>query len=106
MFVELKLPTLYGRRNFHLCIFMYKILHGEIKAKYLLELFEYIKDNRERVTRALTSGNLIVSKTWTIFGKKCIQVCGSTRWNSLPVEFKDAKSLNIFKSLYLKGHPT
>ena len=105
MLVELKLPSLFGRRDFHLCVFMYKVLHGEIKARYLLDLFEYIEDNRDRVTRALTAGNLVVPNARTNQGRKCIQICGSLKWNSLPVALKDAKSLNIFKNLYLKDHP-
>ncbi len=105
MLSELNLMSLFARRDFHLNVFMYKIQNDLIKAGELVFLFEFLDNNRDRVTRAVSSRDLVVPFTRTIYGRKCIAVTGALSWNNMHLELKTAKSLNIFKSLYWKLYP-
>ena len=105
MLSELKLPHLYARRKFHLVCTMYKTVYGTIKSLEFGLLFELVEDARDRITRANTSGNLVVSKYRTSFGAKSIQVYGPVSWNELPTYITLSKSLGIFRSSYMKHYP-
>ena len=105
MLSELGLMSLFARRDFHLNVFIYKIQNDLIKAVELVVLFELLDDSRNRVTRAVTSRDLVVPFTRTIYGRKCIAVSGAISWNQLHAELKQAKSLNIFKNTYWKLYP-
>ena len=82
MLAELKLTTLFYRRDFHISIFMYKILSGLIKSVDICSLFEYLEDQRYRVTRAVSHHELVVPHTRTSFGRKGIQYSGTVVWNN------------------------
>ena len=105
MLSELGIMSLFARRDFHLNIYMYKIRNDLIKSVELLALFEPLEGSRNRVTRAVTSNDLVVRFTRTAFGRKCISVSGALSWNQLHTDLKKAKSLNIFKNLYWKLYP-
>ncbi len=105
MLSELKLPHLYARRRFHLACTMYKTINGHIKSVEFGLLFELIDETRDRITRANTSGNLVITRYRTSFGAKCIQVYGPMCWNELPLVLKLAKSLGIFRTTYMNQYP-
>ncbi len=44
MLAELKLTTLFDRRDFHISVFMYKSLSGLIKSTDMCALFEYLEE--------------------------------------------------------------
>ena len=87
-------------REYGICIY-YEL----IKSVEVIALFEMLDENRERVTRAAASKDLIVRFTRTSSGRKCISISGALSWNGLHPDLKVAKSLNIFKSLYWKLYP-
>ncbi len=105
MLSELNLMSLYARRDFHLNVFMYKIQNELIHAVELVAMFELLDENRERLTHAATNKDLAIPFTRTIFGRKSIRIAGAISWNQLHLDPKQAKSLNIFKSLYWKIYP-
>ena len=54
-------------------------------------------DNLSYPTRYNDSGNLIIPRTRTEFGKKSIKVYGSALFNDLPLEIKECRDLSMFK---------
>ncbi len=102
MLTELGLQSLFARRTFHLSVYMYKILSGVIKCSELTNMFEYLEDHQERVTRAVSNKDLVVVYSRTIFGKRGIQIAGPLEWNALPASLKQAKSVNIFRNTYFQ----
>ena len=54
-------------------------------------------DNLSYPTRYNDSGNLIIPRTRTEFGKKSIKVYGSALFNDLPLEIKECRDWSMFK---------
>ena len=54
-------------------------------------------DNLSYPTRYNDSGNLIIPRTRTDFGKKSINVYGSALFNDLPLEIRECRDLSMIK---------
>ena len=91
--------------EFHLNVFMYIIQNNLVKSIELINMFVYLDENRDRLTRAAANKDLVVHFNRTIYGKKSVRIAGPIAWNLLHQDLKNAKSLNIFKSLYRKIYP-
>ena len=69
MLQNLKLQSLYYRRDLHISLFMYKVLNGYILDEQIIRLFVYLEDARPHNTRATASHDVVVNKCRTMFGR-------------------------------------
>ncbi len=72
MLHNLKLQSLYYRRDIHISVFMYKVLNGYISDEQIIHLFVYLEDTRSQNTRASTRHDLVIAKCKTMFGRKSV----------------------------------
>ncbi|XP_072042881.1 uncharacterized protein [Amphiura filiformis] len=89
------------RIEFKLLVITYKCVNSQA-PEYLQELITFRKPKyatRSSLDRTL----LIVPKTRTLTGDKAYQTAGPRLWNSLPINIRQAKTLDIFKT-NLKTH--
>ncbi|XP_072033117.1 uncharacterized protein [Amphiura filiformis] len=89
------------RIEFKLLVITYKCVNSQA-PEYLQELITFRKPKyatRSSLDRTL----LIVPKTRTLTGDKAFQTAGPRLWNSLPINIRQAKTLDIFKT-NLKTH--
>ena len=100
MHQTMQVEILFERRSFHLLSLMYKILHGLIKGKRLVNLFTPIDMVDGVSTRSNSRGDLAIIDTRTRFGDCSIQVFGSRAWNLLLEDIRNSKSSNIFCNHY------
>ena len=79
---------------FHVCVFVYKALHGELPS-WLYTFPSVMEINASRTRQA---NNLFVPRTNTDTGKRAMVVRGPTIWNELPLDIREmGGSLNTFK---------
>ncbi len=85
MLPELKRLNIKGRLNFHSMCLRYKWRKGLV-PQYLTETFSNVTDKHEHQL------------------KRSFKYSGALNWNNLNPIIRNATSLNIFKSAYLKSH--
>ncbi len=71
---------------------------------YLAETFSNVSDKHEHHTRAQTHQNLTLVKPKNNQLKLSFNYSGALNWNNLNRVIRNATSLNIFKSAFLKSH--
>lgn len=94
---QLKWLNIRNRRNVHTLTLLYNILHNAWSPEYLRERFEFKKFvggvPRKNYNKSLTtpqSHTELYAQSYT---------CTATKlWNSLPVEIREAPSIDVFKS--------
>ena len=77
---------------------LYKSLNG-LAPQYLRDLFQYTHNVHTYCLRSKTSNHLSVNGGRTEYHKRRFAYIASREWNELPNEYRNAKSLNHFKSL-------
>ncbi len=103
MLSELKWFNIKDRLNFHKMCLVYKCRYGLV-PQYRAETFNNVSDKYEHHTRAQTSQNLTLVKPKNNQVKRSFKYNGALNWNNLNTVIRNATSLNIFKSAYLKSH--
>ncbi len=102
MLSELKWLNIKDRLNFHKICLVYKCRNGLV-PQYLAETFGNVSDKHEHHTRAQTRQNLTQVKPNNNQLKRFFNYRGALNWNNLNPLLRNATSLNIFKSAYLKS---
>lgn len=87
------------RCNYLTSILVYKALNN-LAPNYISDMFSYLSETREFVTRSHTRGDLCIPKPNLELFKSSLQYRGACLWNSLPSSVKSASSLSSFKRLY------
>ncbi len=82
---------------------VYKCRNGLV-PQYLAETFTNVSDKHEHHTRAQTRQNLTLDKPKNNQLKRSFKSSGALNWNNLNLLIRNATSLTIFKSAYLKSH--
>ena len=95
---QLGLLTVLERRDYLILITVFKCLN-DLAPHYLSDLFVYVCDVHNRVTRQTNIGDLYVFNATTAYIQKSLQYSGSLLWNRLPQHIRNATNLNIFKRL-------
>ncbi len=103
MLSELKLLNIKDRLNFHKICLVYKYRNGLV-PQYLAEIFSNVRDKHEHHTRAQTRQNLTLVKPKNNQLKRSFKYSSALNWNNFNPVIRNATSLNIFKSAYLKSH--
>ncbi len=103
MLSELKCVNIKDRLNFHKICLVYKCRNGLV-PQYLAETFSNVSDKHEHHTRAQTRQNLILVKPKNNQLKQSFKYSGALNWNNLNLVIRNATSLDIFNSAYLKSH--
>ena len=86
------------RRNKHMCIEMYKVIHDLHPVK-LQEYIQKLSDISSRVTRQSSAHALYIKKPRLELTKRSFFYRGALLWNSLPGFIQEAPSLDCFKKL-------
>ncbi len=81
----------------------YKCRNGLV-PQYHAETFSNVSDKHEHHTRAQTSQNLTLVKPKNNQLKRSFKYSDALNWNNLNPVIRNATSLYIFKSAYLKSH--
>ncbi len=98
MFNKLKWLSLRLRRDFHMCILVYKYRIG-LAPQDLFDMF--IANNINHIYNTRNATQLRVTITRTAYQYRSFTVYGSNVWNSLHIHIKECTSLSSFKwSLY------
>ena len=103
MLSELKWLNIKDRVNFHKMCLVFKC-RNELVPQYLAETFSNVSDKHEHHTRTQTHQSLNLVKPKNNQLKRSFQYSGALNWNDLNPVIRNATSLNIFKSAYLKSH--
>ena len=78
---------------------MYKTMNGLSPA---ISSFQNVKDMHKYQTRSATNGNqlqmIIISNVSTLAGQRAIPVAGAKLSNEIPIEIRNAESLDTFNS--------
>ena len=90
---RLDLKPLLKRRHFHRCIMMQKYLLGEIDFK-----FDVRRNSSFHSYLTRRSNDLHLPRVRTNRGKQTFIYQASKDWNSLDNDFKNIKSLSLFKA--------
>jgi hypothetical protein len=94
------------RVQFKSAVFVFKALNG-LAPKYICDMFKYVSSVSSRTTRSSVDHKLYIDPKQT---KKCIRNSISYRgaiiWNNLDNHITSAKTLQSFKSRYLKAYFT
>ncbi len=89
--------------NFHKMCLVYKCRNWLVR-QYLTETFSNVSDKHEHHTRAQTRQYLTLVKPKNNQLKRSFKYSCALNWNNLNPVIRNATSLNIFKSAYLKSH--
>ncbi len=103
MLSELKWLNIKDRLNLHKMCLVYKCRNGLV-PQHLAETFSNVSDKHEHHTRAQTHQNLTLVKLNNNQQKQSFKYSGALNWNNLNPVIRNATSLTIFKSAYLKSH--
>ncbi len=103
MLSELKWLNIKDRSNFHKMCVVYKCRNGLV-PQYIAGIFINVSDKHEHHTRTQTRQNLTLVKPKNNQLKLSFKSSGALNWNNLNPVIRNATSLNIFKSAYLKSH--
>ena len=91
------------RRNTHILHLLYCVLFNPSIPFYLKERFEFLSNSHNRSLRSNENLVLKIPFHSSSFFANSFSVKAARLWNSLPVNIRQAQSLNRFKSL-LKAH--
>ena len=102
VFESLGWETFSSRRQYHICLNVYKSLGG-IFPPNQCNIFTRCADSYGGYNlRSSSAGNLVLSTVHLETGKRAFQYRGATAWNNLPVSIKNTlpKNAAAFKSIY------
>jgi hypothetical protein len=96
LFKKLNWLNIYKRITYQTVIMVYKSVNG-MTPSYLSNVFHFSGENYEYILR--NSGiNLRLPKPRTNMMKRSFTYCGAQLWNSIPVEVRQATTVNEFKN--------
>ena len=96
---SLKLQAIRERRDYFLCVLMFKCIHG-LAPHYLSNDVTMVVDIHGYDTRSSENMNLYVPRCTKELCKRSFLYTGSMLWNDLPDVLKESSSLDVFKSNY------
>ena len=96
MFDELKWLPLPKRIQNHTSIVMYKSPKGKA-PDYLTDLFNQVSESHFRNLRSVQNDLLRVPYSRTCYYDRSFGIQGAKQWNSLPIDTRNASSLDSFK---------
>ena len=98
---ELRLMKLENRRNLHFATLVFNTME-EMVLQYLSDKFQLIPEDRGRLTRSTTRGDLMIPHTNLVRTDNAFSVRGALFWNSFSFELRNAESVEVFKKLYIE----
>jgi hypothetical protein len=104
MFKDLKWQIFPDRVNFHKAVLIYKSLNN-LAPTYMKDLFQLNSEVHSYPLRCTDSNKLFMQKPKTEYFRHSLSYSGPIIWNSLPDNVRDATSLEMFKSRYMKYNP-
>ena len=96
---SLKLQTIRERRDYFLCVLMFKCIHG-LAPHYLSNDVTMHVDMHGYDTRSAENMDLYIPRCTKEIYKRSFSYKGSSLWNKLPTWVKESTSLNDFKHNY------
>ena len=96
---NLKLQNVCERRDYFLCVLMFKCIHG-MAPQYLCNDVTMQFDVHGYDTRSAENMNLYVPRPYKEIYKRSFLYKGSSLWNNLPRNLKETDSLEKFKYRY------
>ena len=96
---SLKLQTIRERRDYFLCVLMFKCIHG-LAPHYLSNDVTMHVDIHGYDTRSAENMDLYIPRCAKEIYKRSFLYKGSSLWNKLPPWVKESTSLNDFKHNY------
>jgi hypothetical protein len=99
---KLNIQTTYERREFRMCIMMFKSIHGKVPT-YLSDYVIMACDIHKYGTRQAESMNVHIPPYKTKFLQNSFFCQGGYLWNNLPTNVKESTSLDLFKKNYIKS---
>ena len=96
---SLKLQTIRERRDYFLCVLMFKCIHG-LAPHYLSNDGTMHVDIHGYDTRSAENMDLYIPRCTKEIYKRSFSYKGSSLWNKLPTWVKESTSLNDFKHNY------
>ena len=102
MFKTLQWLSFPQRIKYHTTLMIYKTLNGHA-PEYLIDLFIKASEMYSRNLRSVTNDDLRVPFARTNYFSKSFSIEGAKRWNSLPTDIKQIKTLHSFKTS-LRSH--
>jgi hypothetical protein len=94
---SLDLFTIAERKDFLTLVQVYKCLNN-LAPHYLSDLFTFVSDIHDRVTRQSQENDLYVPKCNTTFLQKSLLAYGSKLWNQLPPVIRMSPTVSQFKT--------
>jgi hypothetical protein len=88
--------TVEERRDYLTLLTVYKALNN-LGPYALSDMFTYVSDIHDRVTRQADNDDLYISQVRTNYMKKSLQYTGAYLWNKIPPYIRNVSSLNLFK---------
>ena len=101
LFKELNWQTFPERVTYQKAFLMYRIINN-VFPDYLNNFVSYTSDVSCRDTRSTNCNQLYTPTPNCELFRKSFMYSGPVIWNSLPLDVKNATSINTFKTLYLK----
>ncbi len=102
MLSDLKGLNIKDRLNFHKMCLVYKCRNGLVR-RYLVDIFSNVSDKHEFYTRTQTCQTLNRLKPKSNQLKRSFKY-SVLNWNNLNPVIRNATSLNIFKSAFIRSH--
>ena len=96
---SLKLQTIRERRDYFLCVLMFKCIHG-LAPHYLSNDVTMHVDIHGYNTRSAENMDLYIPRCTKEIYKRSFSYKGSSMWKKLPTWVKESTSLNDFKHNY------
>jgi hypothetical protein len=97
---QLNIQNTYGRREYRMCIMMFKCIHGKVPT-YLSDYVVMACDIHKYGTRQAESMNVHIPPFKTKFHQNSFFCQGGYLWNNLPSNLKENTSLDSFKKSYM-----
>ena len=98
-----QLTSLQDRRTDHVNLIMFKVTLGEVPDS-IKQMFNYISEVRERITRSVTRGDLFVPPKRIDTSARCLSKRGPDSYNDLSADMRMCKSLDAFKRAQKANH--
>ena len=96
MFDQLKWLSFPKRFQYHASIMMYKSLNN-LAPDYMIDHFNKVSESHSRNLRSVENDLLMIPFSKTRYYDRSFAIQGAKQWNSLPINIRNAPSLNSFK---------
>ena len=96
MFDKLKWLSFPKRIQYHASNMMYKFLNN-LAPNYMIDLFNKVSEPHSRNLRSVENDLLMIPFSKTRYYDRSFAIQGAKQWNSLPMNIRNAPSLDSFK---------